>query len=111
MLTDNAYLDACLTSKIVLVPPREFNNCNHRYRESLLMNCLPLVICSNLTDPSTNYYWVRLLPFGLRDSARFIFTKVKKWNMQEIDNENRVAREVKFLDPRLLENSFILMIE
>lgn len=95
-LVDDTYINASLGSRIVLIPPGAFNNYNHRYCESLILNRLPLVVCNNNTDPNSNYYWVRELPFGLRDSASFIYNHIKNWEPEEIKNKIQVAREIEF---------------
>lgn len=94
--TDDIYVKASLASKFVLIPPGVFNNYNHRYCESLIMNRLPLVLCNNLTDPNSNYYWVKRFPFGLRDSIRFTYSRVKRWDAKKIENQIDIARRVEF---------------
>ena len=94
--SDDLYVKASLASKYVLIPPGVFNNYNHRYCESLIMNRLPLVLCNNLTDPNSNYYWVKSFPFGLRDSIRFTYSKVISWDANKIRSQIEVARRVEF---------------
>ncbi len=93
---DDAYLKSLLHSKSCLIPFGNFNNYNHRYCESLIVNRIPLVASNNLTDPNENYYWTKRYPLILRDSYRWILYKFQtydKFQLQQILNE---AKEVEF---------------
>lgn len=78
------YIHALNKSHASLIPSGVFNNYNHRYCEALIMGKLPIVALNNLTDPNTNYYWVKKYPLILRDSYRWLFRRLKKMKLKRI---------------------------
>jgi hypothetical protein len=67
---DFTYINLLLSSKFILIPPGAFNNSNHRYTESLIVQAIPVILANNSLDPSSNNNWTNDLSFMRRYSAK-----------------------------------------
>jgi hypothetical protein len=67
---DFTYINLLLSSKFILIPPGAFNNSNHRYTESLIVQAIPVILANNSLDSSSNNNWTNDLSFMRRYSAK-----------------------------------------
>jgi len=104
---DFTYINLLLSSKFILIPPGLFNNSNHRYTESLVVQSLPVILANNSLDPSSNNNWTKNLGFMKRYSAKSLIrylsnideeTYISIYNEASKDNFEHIAQTKRQLD-------------
>jgi hypothetical protein len=98
------YILALESSSASLIPSGAFNNYNHRYCEALIMGKLPIVALNNLTDPNDNYYWSKRYPFVLRDSYKWLLSRLSRLNETQIEQILEEAQLEEFAKIRAFSN-------
>lgn len=93
---DFTYINLLLSSKFILIPPGSFNNSNHRYTESLIVQSIPVILANNSLDPSTNNNWTKNLSFMKRYSAKSLLQYLSNIDEKIYSNIYIEASKVNF---------------
>jgi hypothetical protein len=94
--SDFTYINLLLSSKFILIPPGLFNNSNHRYTESLIVQSVPVILANNSLDPSDNNNWTKNLSFMKRYSAKSLIRYLSDIDEETYANIYAEASKVNF---------------
>ena len=93
---DFTYINLLLSSKFILIPPGAFNNSNHRYTESLIVQSIPVILANNSLDPSSNNNWTNDLSFMKRYSAKSLIKYLNSIDNHTYDDIYKKASKENF---------------